>query len=92
MRSTDYGANWSTVADDLAMTAEVSFFQGITYSPLTDRLYICTNSDEVTERVFALLNATQPTVGALQDLSFNLDALFPEGSGRGTIARQGLAL
>ncbi|KKM85389.1 hypothetical protein LCGC14_1289550, partial [marine sediment metagenome] len=91
-RSLDYGATWATIVDDLSMTAEVLYFQGIIYSPRTDKLYIATNSDEATERVFVLHEASQPTVGALVDISFNLDALFTEVAPIGEIGRQGIAL
>ena len=91
-RSFDYGQTWSTIADDLSMSAEVIYFSGIVYSPRTDKLYIATNSDLATERLFVLHEASQPTVGALVDISFNLDSLFTEGAGIGEICRQGVAL
>ena len=91
-RSFDYGQTWTTIVDDLSMTAEVTSFQGIVYSPQTDSLYICTDSELATERVFVLKDARQPVVGALMDVSFDLDSLLPEAAPIGEICRQGIAL
>ncbi|KKN19692.1 hypothetical protein LCGC14_0943130 [marine sediment metagenome] len=91
-RSVDYGQTWVTVLDDSSMTVEVTRFQGLVYSPLTDKLYVCTNSDEALERVFALFDATKPTVGANLDVTFNLDDLFSDVGDLGQIGLHGISL
>jgi len=78
-RSDDGGVTWVTIVDGTSF-AEVDTFGGLMYNPTNDTLYIVSDSDSNSQRVYTLAGATQPTVGTLIDITLNLDSLFTEAN------------
>lgn len=76
-RTLDYGANWTTIADETGRVT-VDYFRSIAYWDSSDILFIGTEETDASDRVLALADAAQPVVGAISDITSNLDALFDE--------------
>lgn len=75
-RSLNGGQTWEDWLDASAMSAEVQRFHALAFA--VDTIFLATNSDESTERVYAIPNAKDPanTSPAVQDITLNLDSVM----------------
>ena len=76
-RSIDHGETWELLFHVTAPGDPRPM--GLAYCRTNDTVYISTNSAKAGNRVLAIPDATQVTVGAAQDLSSNLNALWASG-------------
>lgn len=94
-RSRDFGVSWEEIANGApSPSPTVEQFAGLAYVDATDRLYVSTEvQNAAANRVFALDHAAAISVGAMIDLTVNLNDLFASATAaHRRVARQGIAV